>query len=203
MKNILGRPEVYHAYQIIGGFFSARLRALTDYVDFSGVRRIFDIGCGPGHITPHIPGHIDYIGFDTERRYVEFANRRFGGPSRRFVSKHFDQESVSEFGAPDLVLMNGVIHHMDDRTVEAVVRDAAIALGGVGSLFALDGCYVDNQHPISRYLLANDRGEFVRDADSYRALVAVGFPAVEVFVRNDLSWVPYTFAITKGGFTGS
>lgn len=77
MRRILERPEVYHAYQTLGGFHDARRRALAEYVDISKVDRVFDIGCGPGHTVNYIPPDIDYVGFDTERRYIAYANRHF------------------------------------------------------------------------------------------------------------------------------
>lgn len=197
MRQILTHPEVYQAYQRAGGFFGARLKALRDYVDFSRVKRVFDIGCGPGHIVQYIPAGIDYIGFDTAIRYIDYANQKWRGRGR-FVARDFDRSAVAAFGKPDLILMNGVLHHMDDATAIQVVADAAQALGRDGVYFALDGCYRDGQNPISRYLLDKDRGEYVREAEGYEAIVRTAFPNTEVFVRDDLSWAPYTFAITKG-----
>ena len=197
MRQVLTHPEIYQAYQRLGGFFGARLTAFRDYVDFSGVERVFDIGCGPGHIVQYIPKGIDYIGFDTATRYIDYANSRWRGRGQ-FVTRQFDRSAVETFGKPDLILMNGVLHHMDDATAADVVETAAAALGHKGIYFALDGCYRDGQNPVSRYLLDHDRGEYVRTADGYRAIVEKAFPKTDVFVRDDLSWVPYTFAITKG-----
>jgi len=197
MRQILTHPEVYQAYQVAGGFFGARLKAFRDYVDFSRVKRVFDIGCGPGHIVQYIPQGIDYIGFDTAERYIDYANVKWRGRGR-FMSRPFDRSAVEAFGKPDLILMNGVLHHMDDETAVAVVKDAAEALGEEGVFFALDGCFRDGQSPIARYLLEKDRGEYVREAGGYDAIVRQAFPKTEVFVRDDLSWAPYTFAITRG-----
>lgn len=44
MKNPLEIADIYHACQMVGGFFGARLKAFHDYLDFSAVHRIFDIG---------------------------------------------------------------------------------------------------------------------------------------------------------------
>lgn len=93
--------------------------------------------------------------------------------------------------------MNGVLHHMDDVCARTTVENVAAVLPEHGVFFALDGCYKDNQNPISHYLLKNDRGKFVRTASQYQTIVNTAFPLTEVFVRDDLSWVPYTFAITR------
>lgn len=194
LRHLLERAELYQTSQKLGGFFGARLKAFRDYVDFTHVRRVFDIGCGPGHIALHIPSNIEYVGFDTNRAYIAYANRQFGKRGR-FVARTFDRFAGDEFGSPDLILMNGVLHHMDDETARGVVASAASVLPGHGVFFSLDGCFEPNQNPVSRFLLTHDRGEFVRSAVAYRDLVATAFPAPDVFVRDDLSWVPYTFAI--------
>lgn len=196
MKHLLEIADVYHACQIMGGFFNARLKAFRDYLDFSGVHRIFDIGCGPGHIIKHIPERIDYIGFDIDHRYIESANRRFSSRGR-FVVRPFDRSAADDYGQPDLILMNGVLHHMDDTYAHNIVQNVAAVLPEHGVFFALDGCYKASQNPISHYLLKDDRGKFVRTAPEYQGLVAATFPQTEVFVRDDLSWIPYTFAITR------
>jgi SAM-dependent methyltransferase len=201
MKHFLDVAALYHAYQKLGGFFGARLKALDAYVDFSKVCRVFDIGCGPGHIAQHIPSHIEYIGFDTEPMYIDYANRRFGNRGR-FFTRIFDQAVARDFGRPDLILMNGVLHHMDDAAVNAVVTDAAASLMEGGVFFTLDGCYTPKQNPISHYLMAHDRGEYVRPAAEYQALVARVFEDTRLFVRDDLSWVPYDFAIVHASKAG-
>jgi SAM-dependent methyltransferase len=197
VKHPLEVANFYHAYQVAGGFFGARVKAFKAHVDFTNVRRLFDIGCGPGHIVPYIPLGIEYIGFDTDARYIDYANRQFGSRAH-FVSQPFDGSAAQKFGRPDLILMNGVLHHLDDATARAVLSAAAAALPDTGAFFALDGCYQDRQHPVAKYLIDHDRGKFVRTADGYQKLCSEAFPQTDVIVREDLSWVPYTFAITRG-----
>jgi len=72
------------------------------------------------------------------------------------------------------------------------IRDV-LKPGGV--LFTLDGCYAPGQGWLETWLLDNDRGVHVRRAEEYRALLERTFPNVDMHVRNDLSRMPYTFAI--------
>lgn len=201
MKNILKAAELYHIYQVAGGFFGARVKAFNDYLDFEKVHRIFDIGCGPGHIVRHIPKHIDYIGFDTAEEYIGYANKKFKG-NRKFLCENFDKSTVDKYGQPDLILMNGVLHHMDDLTACAVLSDAAQVLPDHGTFFSLDGCFTENQNFISHYLLKHDRGEFVRTPDEYKKLVKSAFSTANIAIRSDLSWIPYTFAIVTASKYG-
>ena len=41
---ILEHPSIYHSYQLLGGFFRARLKAFHEFIDFSKVGKIIDIG---------------------------------------------------------------------------------------------------------------------------------------------------------------
>jgi SAM-dependent methyltransferase len=194
LTNFLEVAQLYHLFQRMGGFFGARVKAFRDYLDFNGVRRVFDIGCGPGHIVEHIPRGIEYVGFDTDAGYIDFASRRFGTRGR-FVAAEFGADAAHRFGQPDLILMNGVLHHMDDAAARAVLAHAASALPPEGVFFSLDGCFENGQSPVARFLLEHDRGRFVRTAPQYEGLVASAFPRPQVHVRSDLSWAPYTFAI--------
>ncbi|SEC60859.1 Methyltransferase domain-containing protein [Rhizobiales bacterium GAS191] len=196
MTHILESPYLYQAFQALGGFYGARIKAFDSYLDVSNVKRIFDIGCGPGHFIRHIPDSAEYVGFDVDPRYIEFANRHFGERGK-FVVRLFDRSATDDYGQPDLILMNGVLHHLDEKSARTVIQDSAAILPQHGVFFALDACHRIGQHPISRYLIDNDRGTFVRDEQGYRDLAKSAFPEVDVFVREDLSWVPYTFAITR------
>jgi SAM-dependent methyltransferase len=200
MRKFLSVPDLYHAYQKLGGFYDARRVALSEYIDFSGVKRVFDIGCGPGHTVQYLPAHLDYTGFDTDARYIDYANRRFGDRGK-FVVRLFDESAAKDFGPPDLIMMNGVLHHMTDAQVRDVAAAAAAVLPKHGVFFCAEPCFEDNQNPISRFLQNNDRGEYIRTAPAYEKLVATAFSTVKISVRNDLSWVPYTFAFIRASQT--
>ena len=64
-----------------------------------------------------------------------------------------------------------------------------------GVLFTLDGCYREGQSRIAKWLLDNDRGEFVRDRDGYDQVLRRAFGKVKLAIRDDYSRVPYTFII--------
>ena len=48
---------------------------------------------------------------------------------------------------------------------------------------------------IAKWLLDNDRGEFVRDRDGYDQVLRRAFGKVNLAIRDDYSRVPYTFII--------
>ena len=197
MTGLLSLPQLYHAYQSLGGFFQARLKTLACYVELTQFERVFDIGCGPGHIAAKIPQSIDYVGFDVDKSYIRFANAHFAGPKRRFLNRVFDATAAEHFGSPDLIMMNGLLHHLEDASARIVMLDAWKVLKPGGMVITLDGCFVEGQNPIDRYLLEHDRGEFARTEAGYRSLIPSEFRNIDVFLRNDISRIPYTFIITR------
>jgi SAM-dependent methyltransferase len=194
MKAILKHPALYHAYQNAGGFFGARVKAITDYLTFHSGARVIDIGCGPGYIRRHLPADIEYIGFDIDQTYIDHAKRLFGHLGQ-FHCRYFDSAAATEFSGADVVMMNGVLHHIGDEELSGTLSNVRTALKKDGILFTLDGCYRDGQSRVARWLLNNDRGEFVRDRDGYDRVLRTSFGKVDLTIRDDYSRVPYTFII--------
>jgi len=194
MKSMLKSPAIYQLYQELGGFFGARVEAIRDYLTIRPGMRIIDIGCGPGHIVKYLPEGADYIGLDIDEPSIAYAKAHFGSRGH-FAARFFDAEAARELGPADLVMMNGVMHHIGDADLAATLEVIRGALKPDGVLFTLDGCYEPGQSAIAKWLLDNDRGVHVRPAEGYRKLLAERFGAVEMHVRDDMSRLPYTFAI--------
>ena len=194
MKALLNHPALYQAYQNAGGFFGARVKAISDYLTLRPGMRVIDIGCGPGYILRHLPEGVDYTGFDIDESYIDHARRAFGHLGQ-FDCRYFDAAAAREFGGADVVMMNGVLHHIDDGELRDTLSNVRDALTPEGVLFTLDGCYRNGQSRIARWLLDHDRGEFVRDEDGYDRVLRGAFAKVDLAIREDYSRVPYTFII--------
>lgn len=194
-RRVLEAPAVYQLFQRLGGFFRMRLTALRDYLPIPPGSRVFDIGCGPGHIVEYLPQNVDYHGFDTDARYIDFATRRFGHLGK-FHCCRFDEAAKGKFGFADVVILNALLHHLPDDEVIRLLSAVKASLRPRGILFTLDGCFRDGQSPIARWIHANDRGKFVRTESGYRKLLEQVFPSVEAHIREDISMIPQTIIIT-------
>jgi SAM-dependent methyltransferase len=196
IRQILESPAIYQKFQVWGGFFGARLKAMKDYMPhLSPGAAVFDIGCGPGHVLAHLDQPINYHGFDVDKTYIEFARQQFGRLGR-FHLCEFDKTASERFGKADLVMMNALLHHLSDEHATRVLIDVRDSLAAGGALFSLDGCLRDGQHPFARWMHTHDRGDYVRDQSGYRRLLESVFPSVDMHIREDLSWVPHTYCIT-------
>ena len=195
MRRLLGMPVLYSAFsQFAGG--KARERYSREYIRATAGARVLDIGCGPADILEYLPRDVDYTGFDTSPQYIESAKARFASRGRFFCADVGTR--VGQTGRNfDIVLANGVLHHLNDTEAIALFKTARDALAPGGRLVTLDGCIVQGQSRIARYLLARDRGTFVRTEPEYLGLAGSVFRDVNASIRHDLMRVPYTHIIME------
>lgn len=192
LRRVLDSSVVYQFFQQSGGFFNARLKAIVRHLDVPETGVIVDIGCGPGYLRRHLPSTCHYIGYDTDEAYIDFA-RRHHAENAEYYCQPFDAGAAAHVRPVDIVMMNGLLHHLTDAEARTVVRDAYNALKPGGQIFTLDGCYKAGQTRFKRLLLDLDRGQHVRTPDAYAKLFPDEFGPVRSVVEEDLSWVPYTW----------
>jgi SAM-dependent methyltransferase len=151
--------------------------------------RVLDSGCGPATILRHLPSTVSYTGIDVEASYLAHARRTFGGRGA-FVPASVDGRMPVD-GPFDLVMMNGVLHHLDDRQASAVLAQVPALLAPGGCLVTMDGCFFPDTRGWRAWVLRHDRGKHVRTAEGYQALFAPDFPEVHAQRPSDLFPVSY------------
>lgn len=185
----MSAPYVYELFQKIMGAEGVRKRFVKEYIDGQQVGSILDIGCGPAEIVKYLDD-VDYYGFDISESYIENAKKRFGSRGRFFAKniKLDDLESLPKF---DLVIMHGLLHHIDDSTAVKMLGIAREALKEEGRLVTVDGCFVKGQNPVARYLIEHDRGQNIKTEEGYCSLASAVFDDVDSKIYHQ-AWVPYT-----------
>ncbi len=195
VRDVLGVAAVYRSFQrILGGH--ARETYVREYVRPKLRDRVLDIGCGTADILEYLPSGVDYVGFDANTRYIDYARARFAQRARFFSGKVSDVIGADLAGF-DVVLANAVVHHLTDAGAIELFELAKAALADRGRLVTLDGCFVDGQSRIARYFLAHDRGQFVRTEEAYVDLAGRVFSNVTSDIRHDLMRIPYTHILME------
>lgn len=202
LHRILDRAGVYDLLQGLLLRKGSRERYVREFIrPFPGCR-ILDIGCGPAAILAHLPDTIGrYTGFDMNPGYIEAARRRWGDRGT-FHCRRVEAAMLPADDACDIVLANGIVHHLNDAEASQLFDIAWRALRPGGWLVTYDNVYLENQHWFARWLIDRDRGKAVRTRDAYEALARSRFPHVDSAVLKDTLRVPYTIVVMRCTKTG-
>lgn len=194
IRSVLDSPLAYRAWSRLLGVRRYSRVLVKEHIRPESSDRILEIGCGPGTIIPFLPT-TDYVGFDASPEYIKLAQKRF--PGLHFVCERVSRYTLAERGYFDIVLAFGILHHLDDAEAVQLFRIAHDALKPGGRLVTHDGVWTSNQSGIAKYLLARDRGQFVRTGEHYVTLASQVFSTVRHTIRHDLLWIPYTHILLE------
>lgn len=197
IRAVLAHPRVYEVWSRAVGAARARRILVTDHVRPRDGDRILDVGCGPGSLIDHLPPAVDYVGVDLNADYIASARARFGSGRRQFrVGNAAGLDSdLRDF---DIVMVFGLLHHLDDAAASNLIRRAGDTLVAGGRIVTFDGVFTPDQSTAARALISRDRGQNVRTLEGYAALVGESFTEVIATKRSDLLRIPYTHCILEG-----
>jgi SAM-dependent methyltransferase len=195
LRAVLARPAIYELWSDLVGARRGRAGLVNRYVTPQPGDRILDLGCGPGELLSYLPDSVSYTGVDISPQYIAAARQRFRGRGE------FEVGDASRYVAStrrfDRVVVFGVLHHLDDRQVASVFATAADIVAERGRMMTVDPVYAPGQSRIARAIIDRDRGQHVRDADSYAGLARAAWESVRVTVRHDLLRIPYSHCILE------
>lgn len=195
LSDILAKARVYSLFARIIGAKRGRQVYVQNYIRPKAGDRVLDIGCGPANILEALP-EVEYHGFDLSSNYIESARKRFGNRGC-FHVEAVNKDLISKYAGFDLVLANGVLHHLNDTEALDLFQIAKTALKPGGALVTLDGCFVEGQSAMAVYLLRRDRGKFVRPQADYLRLASQIFGSIESHLTPKLLRIPYTHLIMR------
>lgn len=156
----------------------ARALAAADAQGAALGARLLDVGCGLGQLGVFAARHgYRYVGLDPEPAMLEFCReqRRLEGVTFAFGGT---REAAALVGPDDIVVLNGVAHHIDDAELAAFTGAARRARG----LILLDHWRDPERTPrLTRLLQDHDRGRHVRDYAAFASLPGFRTLSSEVF----------------------
>lgn len=198
MKALLSHPVIYRFQQSLVWSGRRDFHALLEHVvnlisDEKGRKaRVLDIGCGDGKLSQRLGPICDYVGVDLSEAYIAHAKQAYSQFGTFHVADLGDPAFHAQFqdANPDLILLIGVMHHCDDAAVRAMFDDL-ISTFPDAKFLSIDGIYVENQHPIAKWLLDNDRGEHIRDLAGYRRLLPAHDYLIDNFLRLPFNMIMF------------
>ena len=171
------------------GATKARIAAVRDAL---GAPRALDCGCGTGEFA-NLFDPARYLGVDIHPGYIAFARR--GKPRHRFEVADLTNWPGGPSGF-DLVLVNGVLHHLGDAEARALLETAVRALAPAGTLLVIEDVSPPRAGLGTRLVHGLDHGRHIRDAERWNALVGQVLPVVrsETYLSG---WCPYHLMLCR------
>lgn len=191
----LGHPIAYLWLQRTLGADRLRRLCLDRFAKLKAGERVLDLGCGPCYVRDFMP-HVDYVGFDTEQRCIDYARKQYAGRGE-FHCERFTQRHVDTIAPFDAILLLGVLHHMDDVAVSTLMGLLGQCLNPGGRIVTVDPCFTPDQSAFARYVAQSDRGRYVRTADGYDALVRRYFSGISAETFHNVCRIPSTERIMQ------
>ena len=128
--------------------------------------RTLDLGCGPGAFADLFDGD-DYVGADSNPRYVEYAQKKVKGTFVLGDARKLDLPDTRF----DQVLIFGLLHHLPDEDVRAVLSEARRMLAPGGRILAIEDIPALSRLNLLGHLIHSvENGEHIRPVDQYRRL---------------------------------
>lgn len=163
--------------------------------DLSRVRRVLDVGCGPGTNTHHF-ADAEYLGIDINERYIVDARRRH---RRNFLVSDVTTYTATREERYDFIFVNSFLHHIDAANSNRILAHLSTLLTEEGHVHILD-LVLPKDRTLARLLAHWDRGKFCRLLEEWKEIFAAIFePAVfEPFVLSVLGLALWEMVYFKG-----
>jgi len=196
---MLSVPWIYEQFQNLTGAMQARRWMAEKYWRLRSGEKVVDVGCGPGVIFNSLPKSITYLGFDISETYIKKACELYGSQATFLVRTAGDllKQPDERFKNADLVICNGLLHHLSDEESLEVLRFAHTVLKPGGRLVCEEPSFLIKQHWPSRFVMGLDRGNHVRNEREWKALVGQIFTTFTTDISTAQTYIPYVHIIIE------
>ncbi len=196
LEKTLASSKLYEASRRLIGAESEMRHLVDEVVRPVPGTRLLDFGCGNGRLRAFVP-EVVYVGVDNNASYIEGARQLHADDHATFLCADVGELATLGLEPVDIVVCIGVLHHLDDGTIESALDAAAGLVRSGGRLVTMDPCFEPGQRSLARVLMALDRGKFVRHPADYLRLIAGSFDVQKTEVWDHVYKFPYTHFVTE------
>lgn len=166
-------PAAFHwLRKLPEGNYRETKRRIAAVRDGLGSPRVLDLGCGAGEYAELFDASR-YLGVDIDPGYIALARKL--NPRHEFACEDVTKWPGAESGY-DLVLVNGVLHHLDDAQSDAFLRNAWRLTHAGGTLLVIEDVCLEPEPLTARVLHFLDHGDHIRTRGRWQALVSTVAP---------------------------
>ncbi len=132
--------------------------------------RMLDLCCGDSFVLKYVGNYIDdYVGIDNNEKYLKQLKNEW--PKFKFIkadiTKLNDLQEIKNF-EPNLIFMNGAIHHLDDSTMK-LINDFIHKFKN--SIFLSVDPIKHKNKMINKIMIFFDRGKFIRNENGFQKVM--------------------------------
>ena len=190
--SLLSNTFFYSLVQRIMSATSFREKIVKKYIKKHNIK-VLDIGCGPAQILDSLP-RINYYGFDINPLYINSAKKKYENKGK-FFCKKFTIKDTKNLPKFDYVLLLGILHHLNDKEVNILMKNIKKVLKKRGSIITLDNIFIKNQNLVAKILITMDKGDNVRSKNGYLSVLKTHFKKINSKVHHQ-KFIPYTWFVT-------
>ncbi|MEE2746813.1 MAG: class I SAM-dependent methyltransferase [Pseudomonadota bacterium] len=140
---------------------------------FDGQKRVLEVGCSVGNISEIFKDiTCDFIGIDIDQKALKYARERFLKVSHMTFHKADLNLLDSRFGRFDLIMFNGMCHHVETKDLEVLIGSAVNLLADKGKIIVSEPIISDDQSRIERFLQRLDRGNYFRSSSQLQNILS-------------------------------
>jgi SAM-dependent methyltransferase len=163
VDRILSRPIAYRLWQ--SAFAGRKLDVLAAHNDMSAIRRVLDVGCGPGTNAP-VFEKAEYLGVDLNPSYIEDARKRYG---RDFQVADVRKPEFPVGEGFDFILMNSLLHHIDLASTYSLLERMPDLLTPDGHVHIIE-LVLPERVSVARAMARADRGNYARPLGDWKTI---------------------------------
>ncbi len=193
LTSFLKYGGAYDFLQKVAGTHKVRAWVASRYWRAEKSSVIVDLGCGTGTALNYLPSGSSYIGVDASSKYIERARKHYGGRGTFFTSTISDAmaDSTLSQSCADLVLCNGLLHHMDDDQALETIDYARSLLSSTGRFVCTEPTFLAHQSYVSRLVMGWDRGKNIRSETEWKKLFQNKFSNIDTNIFFGVSSFPF------------
>ncbi len=198
VDRILSQPLAYRLWQ--QPFAGRKLVPIAAHNDLRSIRRVLDVGCGPGTNAPTF-AHTDYLGVDLNPKYIEHARKQPRNQGLKFaVADARHPETLPVGSGFDFILVNSLLHHIDLASSRSLLQSLPPLLSVDGHVHIVEMCMPVERLSLCRVLANADRGNYYRPVEDWKEIFLEAFEPVvfEPFSQRCVGVTLYEMVYFKG-----
>jgi len=132
------------------------------------VSDIIDVGCADSPILNHIDNKYSYHGYEMDKYFTNKLKLKYkNNENFQFYNKGVDDIDFEKFNPnKSIIVLVGLFHHINNLQIERFIKKTKNF-----KIFAIDAVKIEGQKNITKLLMFLDRGNYIRQIDSYKKIL--------------------------------